>query len=77
MILRVLGRRTWRLLQKEAGMDPKDQTRRDANRTRDTPDHSPGGDRIKDLRKANENIRKSPEDDIGRTGNKPAFDRDR
>ena len=58
-------------------MDPKAQPNRDANRTRDTPDHSPGGDRIKDLRKANENIRKSQEDDIVRTRNKPALDRDR
>lgn len=58
-------------------MDPENQTKRDANRTRDTPNHPPGGDRIKDLRKANENIRKSQGDEIDRTGNKPALDRDR
>ena len=39
----------------------------------------PSGDRMDDMRKANENVRKSQGDDsaIGRTGNKPRVDRDR
>jgi len=62
-------------------MHSKDQTRDkgDMHRTGDTFEHSHSDDRTEDMRKANENIRKSQGDDsaIGRTGNKPRFDRDR
>jgi len=64
-------------------MSTKDQTnqkdRGKMNRSGDTFEHSHTDDQTEDIRKANENIRKSQGDDsaIGRVGNKPAFDRDR
>ena len=47
-------------------------------RAGDTFEHSHSDDGTKEMRKANEKIRKSQGDDsaIGRTGNRPAFDRD-
>lgn len=51
----------------------------DMHRTGETFEHSDKGNRIDDMRKANENIRKAQGDDSSenRTGNRPRFDRDR
>jgi hypothetical protein len=63
-------------------MQSKDQThdeRGEKPRAGDTFGHSHSDDGTKEMRKANEKIRKSQGDDsaIGRTGNRPTFDRDR
>jgi hypothetical protein len=49
------------------------------HRTGDTLEHSQSDNGAEEMRKASENIRKSQRDDsaIGRTGNRPALDRDR
>jgi hypothetical protein len=52
--------------------------------SRNEPDQTPGKGETKDLREANENIRKAQDEDPTgttidpkKTGNKPRFDRDR